>query len=123
MITKRFLYPFIQGRRCLCPFCNQPLVERAGHTIKYCPRGGEKGPYCPYFFELKAIGQSQALNAIELTIHEAKCRVWIAKWKKIKVVKIGEHNHITCVLYPIELTNLQDMDKFINRIKTILTFQ
>jgi len=124
MITKKFLYPFIQGRKAMCPFCNKPLTARTdGALIKYCESIMDIGPHCPYFFELRALGQSKALNAIEVTLHEAKCRVWIAQWRRIKIVKIGEHNHITCVLLPIKDADLSDMERFINRIKTILTFQ
>ncbi|WP_205539915.1 hypothetical protein, partial [Pectobacterium versatile] len=61
-------------------------------------------------------------NTIELTIHQAKCRVWISNWKKVKVIKIGEHQHITCIMLPLEKINLSDMDKLIHRCKTILTF-
>jgi hypothetical protein len=119
MITKRFLYPFISGRKCLCPFCKVPLVlhpSHENHKIKYCA-------HCPYFFEIKAFGQDKAYNAMEVTLNQIPCRVWIANWRKIQVHKIGEHRHITCVFLPIKDANFDDMDKFINRIKTILTFQ
>jgi len=125
MKIKKYLYPFITDKQ-LCPFCQIKLVQLEGHAIKYCPQKPKNGSYCPYFFEIKAFQQQECYDMIELTLHEASCRVWIKNWKlsnAFKIIKIGEHQHITCVLLPLEKANLQDMDKFVNKIKTILTFQ
>jgi hypothetical protein len=126
MNIKKYLYPFITDKQ-LCPFCQITLVKREGYAIKYCPRFETKdNPYCPYFFEIKALHQQECYDTIEITLNKVPCRVWIKNWKlsnAFKIIKIGEHQHITCVLLPLEKANLQDMDKFVNKIKTILTFQ
>lgn len=126
MKIEKIISEFVGGLPAICPFCNLQLVQREHRTILYCPMGGDVGPFCPYFFEIKQVGPTlppYILNSIEMTLDNPACRVWISSWPCTKVIKIGEFNQITCVLLPIKNADISDMAQFKHRIKTILTFQ
>lgn len=125
---KKFIRPFIgvEGR---CPFCKIEL-EQAKWRIGVdplpkliCPQLG----HCPYFFEIFSFAnQEKKYNVIELTNWEQfGCRVWIGDWAKrhqLSIIKIGEHQHIPCVLLPYKKADFSDMERFAHRIRTIVTF-
>lgn len=117
MIAK-FLNKFVgEGN---CPFCKDKLIPI--NTKNKLQPLECKNP-CIYYPVLRSVlNQEQQYNVLELVLHEAKCRVWITNTKNIRITKIGEHQHITCIMLPNQQANLDDMDKFTHRCKTILTF-
>lgn len=123
------LLQFVKTPQGICPFCSIELVPYNNGIIhpRACPKGiKNSAPYCPYFMTLRSNHNvpseiADSYNLLEISLYGT--RVWIANWKAIKVIKIGEHQHISCVLLPVKYADFSDMEKFERRINTILIFQ
>ena len=123
MKIKKSLIPFVKTAEGFCPICHvslyapNPVTKERPCPDRFCN-------HCRYFFVLRAntwvTHYSESYNLMEVTLNGV--RVWMFKNAKFKIIKIGEFNHIPCVILPLSKIDFNKMDALEHKIKTILTF-